>query len=254
MSAMDLSRTSWPDIAAQVKRGTLAVLALGACEQHGAHLPVTTDTDMAHGTARRLAEALGALLLPPIAYGDAFTASSYPGTISISPRTLQALIEDIGHDLKRTGILGLVLVNGHFGNREPMVLAARTLAVSGLPVCHLDYPGLERLAGDICDSEPAAPHFYHADEVETAIMLAVSPEGVDMARAEPSYPQFPVGFGTEPMQLRDFNPSGVFGDPRPATAAKGEALLRGIVAESLIIIAAWCKRHSITGGARGQSQ
>lgn len=243
MSGLDLSRCAFPDVAARLQDGALAVLALGACEQHGAHLPLTTDTDMAHGVARRLADELDALLLPPLAYGDAWTARSFAGTISISPRTLQALLEDIGHEVLRMGAQGLVLVNGHFGNREPMLLAARTLVTAGLPVCHLDYPGLERLAGEICDSRPAAPHFYHADEVETAIMLALAPGGVDMARAAPSYPQFPPGFGSEPMQLGDFNPAGVFGDPRPATPEKGEALVAGIVGESLRLIAAWRARH-----------
>lgn len=233
------------DVADRIASGAIAVLAIGACEQHGAHLPLTTDTDMAHGVAARLADALDALLLPAIPYGDAWTAQSYPGTISISPRTLQAMLEDIGHDLLRQGVDGLILVNGHFGNREPMLLAARTLVTAGLPVCHLDYPGLERFAAQICDSRPAAPHFYHADEVETAIMLAVAPQGVDMDRAEPSYPQFPPGFGSEPMQLRDFNPSGVFGDPRPATTAKGEALVAGILVESLKLVSAWRQRHDL---------
>lgn len=245
MSSADFSRAPWVDVAKRIEDGTLAVLALGACEQHGAHLPLTTDTDMAHGVGKRLADELDALLLPPITYGDAWTASAYPGTISISPRTLQAMMEDIGHELLRMGVQGLVIVNGHFGNREPMLLAARTLTTAGLAVCHLDYPGLERLAAEICDSQPAGPGFYHADEVETAIMLAVAPEGVDMERAEPSYPNFPPTFGSEPMQFRDFNPSGVFGDPRPATAAKGEALIAGILGESLRIVAAWRERHGI---------
>jgi creatinine amidohydrolase len=66
-----------------------------------------------------------------------------------------------------------------------------------------------------------------------------------MARAEPSYPSFPPTFGSEPMQFRDFNPSGVFGDPRPATSAKGEALIAGVLGESLRIVAAWKERHGI---------
>jgi len=245
LSGLDLARVSWPDVEAAVGDGVVAVLAIGACEQHGAHLPLTTDTDMSHGVARRIADGLSALLLPPITYGDAWTARSFPGTISISPRTLQAMVEDIGTSLKFSGVRGLVLVNGHFGNREPLALAARALGEAGLPVCLLDYPTMEALAGEICDSTPAAPGFYHADEVETAIMLAVAPQGVDMSRAEPSYPTFPQGFGTEPFQIRDFNASGVFGDPRPATAEKGEALVAGIVAASLEVVAGWKSRHGI---------
>lgn len=221
------------------------MLAVGACEQHGAHLPLTTDTDMAHGVAARIATALDAMLLPPVTYGDAWNNEAFPGTISLSPDTLRAMLTDIGRGVHRIGCGGLLLINGHFGNREPIALAARALVGQGLPVMHLDYPGMEKLAGQICDSKPAAAGFYHADEVETAIMLALRPEAVDMSLAAPEYPDFPPTFGTEPGQLRDFVASGVFGDPRPATASKGEALIDGIVAESLRLVALWRARHAI---------
>ena len=242
---VDFSRASWPDIARAADRKALAVLAVGACEQHGAHLPLTTDTDMAFGVASRIAARLGAMLLPPIAYGDAWNNEAFPGTLSLSPDTLRAVLCDIGRGVQRMGCAGLVLINGHFGNREPIALAARVLTGEGLPVVHLDYPGMERLAGEICDSAPAAAGFYHADEVETAMMLALRPDAVDMTRGAPEYPEFPPTFGIEPMQLRDFVTSGVFGDPRPATAAKGEALIDGIVAESLRLISLWRERHDI---------
>jgi creatinine amidohydrolase len=200
---------------------------------------------MALAMARRIAATLGALVLPPITYGDAWNNEAFPGTLSLSPTTLRAVIEDIGHGLRRMTVRGLVIVNGHFGNREPIALAARTLVASGLPVMHLDYPGMETLATEVCDSEPAGPGFFHADEVETAMMLAIRPEAVNMARAMPEYPEFPPTFGLEPMQLRSFNASGVFGDPRPATAEKGEALIAGIAAESLRLIALWRTSHAI---------
>lgn len=241
----DFARSAWPAIDAAVQQGSLAVLAIGACEQHGAHLPLTTDTDMAHGVAQRIAAGLDGLLLPPITYGDAWNNEAFTGTLSLSPATLRAVIEDIGQGVRRMGARGLVIINGHFGNREPIALAARALCSAGLPVLHLDYPGMEALAGKICDSTPAAPGFYHADEVETAIMLALRPEAVDMGLAAPEYPTFPPTFGLEPMQLRDFVTSGVFGDPRPATAAKGEALIEGIVAESLRLVARWRERHGV---------
>lgn len=241
----DFSRSAWPTIDAAIERGSLAVLAVGACEQHGAHLPLTTDTDMAHGVAQRIAAGLNALLLPPITYGDAWNNEAFTGTLSLSPTTLRAVIEDIGQGVRRMGAHGLVIINGHFGNREPLGLAARALVSAGLPTMHLDYPGMEALAGQICDSTPAAPGFYHADEVETAMMLALRPEAVDMSLAAPEYPAFPPTFGIEPMQLREFVSSGVFGDPRPATAAKGEALIEGIVAESLRLVALWRARHGL---------
>jgi creatinine amidohydrolase len=95
------------------------------------------------------------------------------------------------------------------------------------------------------DSEPAGPGFYHADEVETSMMLALAPDSVRLDRAQPEYPDFPPLFGSEPMKLSAFNRSGVFGDPRPATADKGEALIAGIAAESLRLIELWRSEHGL---------
>jgi creatinine amidohydrolase len=245
VTRIDLARVAWPEVEAAVARGVLAVLAVGACEQHGPHLPLTTDTDMAQGQAAVIADALGALLLPPVTYGDAWNNEAFAGTVSVSPETLVAMLTDIGRGLRRMGVRGLIVVNGHFGNRAPIAQAAEVIEGVGLPVLPLDYPGLERLFTTICDSAPAGHGFMHADEFETSVMLAVAPDAVRMDRAEASYPVFPNDFGRVPIQLRDFNPTGVFGDPRPATAAKGQAFLDGIAAESLRLIADWRGRYGI---------
>lgn len=243
---LDTASASWPEIEAAVKSGIIAVLSVGAVEQHGAHLPLLTDTVLASGVARQVAQGLGGLLLPPIAYGDAWNNEGFAGTLSISPETLRATIEDIGRGVSRIGVKGLVVINGHFGNREPIALAARRLVTElDLPVLHLDYPKLEAFAAEVCETKPAGPGFYHADEVETSMMLALAPETVKMDKAAPEYPVFPETFGIEPMQLSSFNHSGVFGDPRAATAAKGEALIGKIVAESLRLAAIWRGRHGL---------
>jgi creatinine amidohydrolase len=143
------------------------------------------------------------------------------------------------------GARGLILVNGHFGNRDPLTLATRALTAAGLPVLQVDYPGLDGLAARINDSPPAGHGFMHADEFETSVMLAVAPDAVRMNMAAPAYPDFPPSFGAEPWQLRDISPSGVFGDPRPATAAKGQAFLEGLTAQAQGLIAQWRARHGI---------
>lgn len=242
---LDTATASWTDIAAALPRGLVAVLPVGAVEQHGAHLPLLTDTVLATGVARRVAEGCDGLLLPAIAYGDAWTAEGWAGTLSLSPDTLRLMVTDIGRGLKRMGVRGLVTVNGHFGNREPIALAARTLAEAGLPVLHLDYPRLDAIAAEIVESPAAGPGFFHADEVETSMLLRLAPETVRMECAEPEYPAFPELFGHEPMHLSSFNRSGVFGDPRPATAEKGEALIAAIASESLRLIALWRQSHGI---------
>ena len=239
MGLIDSARASSPDIARASANALLAVLPVGAVEQHGPHLPLLTDTILAAGVARRIADSLGAWLLPAIAYGDAWTAEGWAGTVSIAPSTLRASLEDIGRGVQRIGVAGLVVVNGHFGNREPIGLAAQSLRAAGLPVLPLDYPGLEAAAQQYCLSKPAGPGFYHADEVETSMMLALAPEAVRMDLAVAEYPTFPADFGARPMQLSSFNTSGVFGDPRGATAETGEKIIARIVSDSLTAIAFW---------------
>jgi len=244
---LDLHTATSPDVKDAIGKGAVAVLAVGALEQHGAHLPLSTDTVMSQGVARRIAEAINGLLLPPIAYGDAWNNEGFAGTLSLSPDTMRLIFLDIGRGLQRMGVKALIIVNGHFGNREPIATVARTLKVEfGFPVMHLDYPGMERIAAAICDSEPAAPTFYHADEVETSMMLALAPELVRMEKAAPEYPIFPETFGMEPIGLDSFSRSGVFGDPRPATAEKGETLIAGIVEESVRFIRAWLGKLEYT--------
>jgi creatinine amidohydrolase len=78
LGALIANETSWPEVEAAISRGLIAVLPVGALEQHGPHLPLTTDTVLASGVAGRVAEATDALLLPAIAYGDAWTAEGSP--------------------------------------------------------------------------------------------------------------------------------------------------------------------------------
>ena len=231
--------SSWKDVEAALNGRLIAVLPVGAQEQHGAHLPLETDTVLATGVARRIADEIGGWLLPAIAFGEAWSAEAWPGTLSVSAETLRATIVDLARGLKRIGVAGLVTVNGHFGNRAPIASAIDALAPGGLPVLQLDYPGLEEAAAQFCVSTPAGPGFYHADEVETAMMLALAPDMVCMDLAAAEYPVFPVDFGTRPIQLRTFNSSGVFGDPRPATAATGEKIIGHIVSRSLAAIRDW---------------
>jgi creatinine amidohydrolase len=219
---LDAAKATSPEVAQYLQRRPVAVLAFGAQEQHGAHLPLATDTFLASELARRVADALDALLLPPVPYGETWSTSGYPGTVSLSFATVQAIMLDLGNSLAAGGVKTLIVINGHFGNRAPLEQAARTLQANGIPMLLLDYPGLDSLAASICDSQPAGPGFFHADEVETSMALACAPDTVQMELAAAEYPQFPPLFGSVPIKLDTFCASGVFGDPRPATAAKGE--------------------------------
>lgn len=224
-----------PEVVAHLAAGRgIAVLPVGALEQHGPHLPLATDTLTAQAVAERLAHALDALLLPAIEYGATWNMSGYPGTVTLRPDTVEALAVDIGRGIEQAGARLLVIVNGDWGNRAPLARAAASLE---LPTLVLNHPGLDQAAERVRESRPAAPGLMHAEEIETSLVLAIAPTLVQ-GTAEAVYPDFPPEFGTEPMRMHGFSPSGVFGDPGPATAAKGQALLDAIVTESLLLVEA----------------
>lgn len=219
-----------PEVVAHLAAGRgIAVLPVGALEQHGPHLPLATDTLTAQAVAERLADALDALLLPAIGYGATWNMSGYPGTVTLRPETVEALAVDIGRGIAQAGARLLVIVNGDWGNRAPL---ARAAASRELPTLVLNHPGLDQAAERVRESRPAAPGLMHAEEIETSLVLAIAPTLVQ-GTAEAVYPDFPPEFGTEPMRMHGFSHSGVFGDPGPATPAKGEALLDAIVTASL---------------------
>jgi creatinine amidohydrolase len=225
-----------PQVVAHLRatRG-VAVLPFGALEQHGPHLPLSTDTLTAEAVAERVADALDALLLPAIGYGATWNMSGYPGTVTLRPETVEALALDIGRGVADAGARALVIVNGDWGNRAPL---ARAAAALDLPTVVLDHPGLDDAAERVRDSRPAAPGLMHAEEIETSLVLAIAPELVQ-GTAEAVYPDFPAEFGTVPMRMHAFSPNGVFGDPGPATAAKGRTMLDAVVAASLRVVDAF---------------
>jgi creatinine amidohydrolase len=235
---IDAARSTWPDVAAHVAATSgVAILPFGALEQHGPQLPLSTDTATAHEVARRLAERLDAVLLPPVHYGQTWNNAGYPGTVSLSPATVTAIAKDIGASLVHSGVRAFVIVNGDWGNRAPLARAVQELVEEGvIAAVVLDYPGMDDAITELRESRPAAPGLNHAEEIETSIMLAIDPSTVHPDRYVAEYPEFPSDFGTRPMQLHPFSPSGVFGDPSRATAAKGEAILARTVEASLEVL------------------
>ncbi len=238
----DAAGSAWPDLQSAWENGKIAVVAFGAQEEHGPHCPLATDTLIANGLAARLAAELDAVLLPAIPYGETWSTSGYPGTVSLSPQTVRQIALEIGVSLKGQGARALVIVNGHFGNRGPIALACRELRQShSFPALLVDYPGLEELAREISSSAPAAPLFYHAEEVETSLVLALAPQLVQMEKAVAEYPVFPPTFNAEPLLLNTFCKSGVFGDPRAADAEKGKKLLEGLTVRSVELVREFLK-------------
>jgi creatinine amidohydrolase len=231
------SDAAWPEIAAHLASGDrIVILPFGALEQHGPQLPLSTDTLTASWVAVALAERLDAVLLPAVEYGATWNNAGYPGTATLAPETVTAIGLDIARAVRDWGAHACVIVNGDWGNRAPLEAVA---ANSPLPLLLLNYPGMDDAVAEVRESRPAFAGLNHAEEVETSIILAISPGLVRADRYVAEYPDFPGDFGVRPMQLHPFSASGVFGDPATASAAKGEHILAATLDASERAVREW---------------
>lgn len=252
-SIADASRITSPEFGALLARGAVPILPFGALEQHGPHLPLSTDTIMVDGLARRIAAAVDGIVLPPIGYGQTSDNAAFPGTITLSFDTVRAITTDIAAALQAQGARALVVVNGDFGNQAPLRQAAREISQrKGLPILVVNYPGMAEIAAELCTTEPAGLGLYHAEEFETSLMLLLRPGDVRMDRAVVEYPIYPPTFPAVPTGLDKLSRSGVFGDPRPATAELGGRLMNRLAQEAISLVGAFLAEHpSAAGDAPG---
>ena len=226
---------SWPEFKQLADAGAVAVIAVGAHEEHGPHCSLATDTIISNAIAKRIADRISGILLPELSYGDSWSIRDFPGTISLEPETLHHLLMDIAHSVRRAGVRAIIFVNGHFDNMNPIELTIRRLRLeSDYPAMVINFPDLEKIAAQINESEPAGFFFFHADEFETSVVLSEYPDGVKMDKAAPDYPIFPPDYGQTKIMISSFNPVGVFGDPSKATAEKGRKFLDALEESSMI--------------------
>ena len=221
----DISMQSDPVIRKYIKKKKIAIIPVGAIEQHGPHLPISTDSDIVSEVAKRLAKRMNYLLLPTIRYG--VSAEHAPlFQVSLKETTLRRVLKDICTSLHECGITIIFIVNGHHGN---------TSALKGLDEkINKDTKGMLNVHilsyWHFMEGE-----FDHAGHVETSLMLAIS-KNVKMELAR-------KGLVTDNMSENEIRrlgrlatksfPSvtknGVWGDPTRATKKKGQAIMSEIV-------------------------
>lgn len=239
---VEWARLTAPEIRAVAARpDALAVLPIGSLEQHGPHLPVITDTASASAAAirgaRRVAGEIPVLVLPGLWTGMSEHHLPFGGTISLNFDELRGVIRGIVRSLRAIGFARLLIVNGHGGNVDPLAVTARELAHEfGLPViaCTPWFLTRARVA-EIADTQETPAH---ACEGETSVMMAVAPDIVRTERFADAVQQRPEpvpnydGFSRFWSFSERAPVTGVRGDPRTATAEKGERFL-DIQAEAL---------------------
>ncbi|WP_370349562.1 mycofactocin biosynthesis peptidyl-dipeptidase MftE [Catenulispora sp. EB89] len=216
---MELDRMVWPEVPV----GALVLVPIGSTEQHGPHLPLNTDSVIAHRLAVAAAKLLmteqprhPVLLAPTIAYGASGEHAGFPGTVSIGHEALRLVLVETVRSLALWADR-IVFVNGHGGNVPTLVPVVGRLRAEGHEVSWLgcDIPG-----GDA-----------HAGQTETSLMLYLAPDDVRLSAA--------VAGDTRPLAeimpelvsrgVRAVSPSGVLGDPAGATPEKGRAVFETMV-------------------------
>lgn len=221
---------------------TVLLLPLGAVEQHGSHMPVGTDTMIAHALCRAAArERADTVVLPPPWYGYSPHHMAFPGTITLSLETMLALVRDIVGSAVAHGFRRILMVNGHGGNGGPVDVLASSLGhahygkarIAGLTYFHLAAAEIDALR------QSGKGGTGHAGEFETSVILHLFPDLVDMARAETVYPDPGSPYLTTDLtasspirtylDFSDLSASGVLGDARLATAERGERFFAAAV-------------------------
>lgn len=223
---MWLADLAWPDVAERAAAGAVLAVPLGATEQHGPHLPLSTDTDIAVALCRRLASArTDVLIAPALAYGSSGEHDGFAGTLSIGQTAVEQIVLELGRSATKT-FQRLLFVSAHGGNARPVTRAVEQL---------------RSRSRDVMVFQPRWKGDPHAGRHETALQLVIDPERVRMDRA--------VAGNTRPLVtlmpqlsvngVRAVSASGVLGDPTTATAADGAALLDDLASELIRYVATW---------------
>jgi mycofactocin precursor peptide peptidase len=214
---------SWTGLGTVPPRTLL--VPVGSVEQHGPHLPLTTDGRVAVGVARRLEYEDPVLVLAPaVPYGASGEHEGFAGTVSIGHEALRSVLVELGRSACRWAAR-LLFVNGHGGNVPTLVEAVRLLRHEGRDAAWV-----------AC----AAPGDAHAGRTETSLLLALDPGAVGPER-EPG--------ATGPLrelmpQMRrkgvaGVSPNGILGDPRGASAEEGAAMLDAMVRRITEALVTW---------------
>jgi creatinine amidohydrolase len=205
----------------------VALLPVGSFEQHGDHLPLTTDTLIACIMAERLAAAYNLFLLPPITISCSHEHAGFYGTVSVSARTLIATVEDIASSLEAAGINRIAIVNGHGGNYVLSNIVQQA-NIAGPRMALFPGRGDFTLARERAEMVSTISEDMHGGEWETSILLHAMPE---LVRA--TYTQNDHDAPKRPhlltVGMRGYTPNGIIGRPSAATAEKGKVALESLV-------------------------
>jgi mycofactocin system creatininase family protein len=207
-----LDTMTWPEATAQAHPGSVLLIPFGSTEQHGPHLPLSTDTDIARAIANGVDDRLDDVMVAPsLAYGSSGEHQEFAGTLSIGQDATELLLVELGRSACEH-FAHVIVVSAHGGNVAAVSRAMSRLTGEGRPVASWS---------------PSWPGDLHAGRTETSLMLSIAPDRVRLDRAEPGDLRT-IEVLLPLMRLHGVLPisaNGVLGDPAGAGADEGEALL-----------------------------
>lgn len=223
-------------VASAARAGAVAVLPVGATEQHGPHLATGTDTLLAEHVSLSAASRSGDIVLPPLSYGCSLGhTSNWAGTISLLPATMMSMVVEIGRWVHASGFRKVVLVNGHATNGPPCESALLQLRHE-LPDLRPRFTSLFDLTEEIAARYTEDAPDFHANEAETSMVLQIAPESVELTSAVDE-PDRTVGRVLRyPMPA--VTVSGVVGAPSGASASRGAVLIEQLIEALVELLAA----------------
>ncbi|MEM9515767.1 MAG: creatininase family protein [Actinomycetota bacterium] len=228
-------------IGRSVGPGSAIVVPVGAIEQHGRHLPMSTDFVIADETARAVADLLRdepVWFLPTLPFSKSDEHAWSAGTIWLSASTMHSVIDDIARCVCAAGAGRLVFLNGHGGNTTLLGVACREVRRRYDLLTFVTHPLAPPAYSATTGDDDELGMGIHAGHDETSVMLHLRPDLVDLDAAERNVPAWlrrneHVRFGGA-VQFgwlsSDFGPSGVIGDPTGATSEHGAAVFASGVA------------------------
>jgi creatinine amidohydrolase len=217
---MLLENLTWPEVKRLKPARKILLLPLGSFEQHGLHLPLTTDSDIVTAVARGVEKnhPREILCLPTLWPGHSPHHLFFPGTLSVAQLPYIHLVVELCRSMVKMGAKKILLLNGHGGNDVPLRAVVRELKTE-FPRVRVVFASYWSLA-DL--------NIRHACDIETSLMLHLHPARVKMklARRDGPAPRSNPAFVVN--EFHEISKTGTVGDPTRATAAKGKQFLQKI--------------------------
>jgi len=232
MRSFYLGELTWLDVEEFLKAHKTVMVPVGSCEQHGPHLPLDTDAYDAFWLSLKAAEkAQCALVAPPIYYGVSLHHMDFPGTITLSPQTLEQVAYEVGVCLTKHGFNKILFENGHGGNTPALEAAAQRIKAETNAFVAIDTVSL---IPDFVEKFIETPYDAHAGEFETSTTLANRENLVVKERIAKPQLTLPKSKYTKiglkeagpkvswAFRTKELSNTGVIGDPTKASKDKGE--------------------------------